>query len=143
MLPPTPLPDALLPEVEEHLRGIAEDEEPFHIRLAGSGSFQPISPVVFVPLLEGWDGCARIEGRVRSGLLARELVFDYHPHVTVCHDMPDDVLDRAQAQLASYEARFFVWGFSLFEQGPDGVWRPQRDFPFGLPLPGPATPDSA
>ncbi|MDX6201028.1 MAG: hypothetical protein QOF82_99 [Frankiales bacterium] len=141
LLPPTPLADDLLPEVEEHLRAIAEDEEPFDIRLSGSDSFRPVSPVVFVPLNEGASGCARIEARVRSGLLARELQFDYHPHVTVCHDMPDVVLDRAEKELAAYEGRFFVWGFSLFEQGPDAVWRPQRDFPFGRPLPGPTTPD--
>jgi hypothetical protein len=31
--------------------------------------------------------------------------------------------------------RFPVWGFSLYEHGDDGVWRPQRDFIFGLPVP--------
>ncbi len=36
---------------------------------------------------------------------------------------------------------FDVWGFTLFEQDRDGVWRPQRDFPFGGGgLPGPAEP---
>lgn len=142
LLPPTPLPDDALPEVEEHLRAIAEDEEPFDIHLRGSGSFRPVSPVVFVTLADGSAGCAHIEARVRSGPLSRELHFDYHPHVTVCHDVPDDVLDRAEAELSPYDARFFVWGFSLFEQGPDQVWRPQRDFTFGRPLPGPVTPDA-
>ena len=47
------------------------------------------------------------------------------------------LLDRAFLELASYDARFQVWGFSLFERGKDGVWRPQRDFPFVQPLPGP------
>ena len=43
--------------------------------------------------------------------------------------------------LASYEARFTVWGFTLFEQGRDHVWRPQRDFPFKAGgLPGPVEP---
>jgi hypothetical protein len=48
------------------------------------------------------------------------------------------MLDRAFAELASYDASFRVWGCTLFEQGPDKVWRPQRDFPFGRGgLPGP------
>jgi len=98
--------------------------------------------VVFVTLTEGAPCCARIESRVRSGPLMREVRFDYHPHVTVCHDVPEEVLDRAEDELSPYDGRFFVWGFSLFEQGPDQVWRPQRDFPFGRPLPGPATPDA-
>ena len=143
LLPPTPIADDHLPEVEEHLRAIAEQEQPFDIHLSGAGSFRPVSPVVFVPLAEGAAHCAQIEGLVRSGPLDREVQFDYHPHVTVCHDMPEGVLDRAEAELGPYDARFFVWGFSLFEQGPDAVWRPQRDFPFGLPLPGPVTPDPA
>jgi 2'-5' RNA ligase len=143
LLPPTPIAEDNLPAVEEHLRAIAEDEQPFDIHLAGAGSFRPVSPVVFVPLIEGAADCARIETRVRTGPLDRPVHFDYHPHVTVCHDMPADLLDQAELALAPYEARFFVWGFSLFEQGPDQVWRPQRDFPFGLPLPGPVTPDTA
>ena len=47
------------------------------------------------------------------------------------------MLERAFDALANYDVRFPVWGFSLFEHGKDGVWRPQRDFLFGQPLPGP------
>jgi hypothetical protein len=47
-------------------------------------------------------------------------------------------LYRAWTQLSSYDASFTVLGFTLFEQGPDLVWRPQRDFTFGGGgLPGP------
>ena len=75
---------------------------------------------------------------MRSGPLARELRFPYHPHVTVAHDLPDDALDRAFHAVRHYEAAFRVWGFTLFEQDPDGTWRPQRDFVFGGGgLPGP------
>ena len=107
------------------------------MHLRGSGTFRPISPVVFVPLVQGIGECERLEAAVRSGPLAREVKFPYHPHVTVAHDLAEDRLDRAFLDLASYDARFQVWGFSLFEKGKDAVWRPQRDFPFGEPLPGP------
>ena len=82
--------------------------------------------------------CGSNGAQVRSGPLSRSLNFPYHPHVTVAHDLPDEVLTRAYTDLATYEARFPVWGFSLFEHGADGVWRPQRDFPFGRSLPGPS-----
>ena len=95
-----------------------------------------MSPVVFVQLARGIGGCERLEQRVRSGPLARELPFPYHPHVTVAHDVADEALDRAFAELADYSAQFSVWGFSLYEHV-DGVWRPQRDFPLGRELPGP------
>lgn len=141
LLPPTPLPESRLPDVEEHLRRVAEWENPFTIHLRGTGTFRPISPVVFVPLAAGISQCERLEARIRSGPLARELRFNYHPHVTVAHDVSDTQLDRAYRELAGYDVTFVVWGFTMFEQGPDEVWRPQRDFPFGQALPGPHVAD--
>lgn len=137
LLPPTDVTGDALPSIEEHLRTVAEAGRPFELHLRGTGSFRPVSPVVFVQLAEGISDCEAIESRIRSGSLARKLRFPYHPHVTVAHDLPDDVLDTAFDKLATYDASFSVWGFSLYEHGVDGVWRPQRDFPFGLPLPGP------
>jgi 2'-5' RNA ligase len=138
LLPPTELPSAALDDVEEHLRVIAAAEHPFILHLRGAGTFRPVSPVVFVSVAEGIGQCERLEERVRSGPLARPLGFPYHPHVTVAHDLDDHALDLAFASLSGYDARFRVWGFSLFEKGPDDVWRPQRDFPFGAGgLPGP------
>jgi hypothetical protein len=58
----------------------------------------------------------------------------------VAHDLPEEALDRAFEALAGYAASFLVRGFSLFEQGADATWRPQRDFVFGGGgLPGPVT----
>jgi 2'-5' RNA ligase len=137
LLPPTELRTDDLAEVEEHLQIVALHHAPFTMHLRGSGTFRPISPVVFVPLVQGIGECERLEADVRSGPLAREVKFPYHPHVTVAHDVEEPLLDRAFFELASYDARFQVWGFSMFEKGKDGVWRPQRDFPFATPLPGP------
>jgi 2'-5' RNA ligase len=140
LLPPTPVPAGRLDEVEEHLRRIAAAERPFELHLRGSGTFRPVSAVVFVPLARGISDCERVEGKVRSGPLDRPLSFPYHPHVTVAHDLDEAGLDRAFDALAGYDARFSVWGYTLFERGADGVWRPQRDFPFapdGLPGPVP------
>ena len=138
LLPPTEVPSDDLDTVEKHLRTIAESEQPFEIHLRGTGTFLPVSPVVFVSVVLGIGECERVEAKVRSGPLARDLSFPYHPHVTIAHDLPDEVLRTVFDEMASYEVRFGVWGFSLYEHGPDRVWRPQRDFPLGLPLPGPA-----
>ena len=141
LLPPTALHERDLPAVEEHLRRVAAAESPFDMHLRGTGTFRPVSPVVFVMLAEGTASCERVEAQVRSGPLAREVKFPYHPHVTVAHDLPEPKLDEAYAALSTYDVRFRVWGFTLFEQGPDQVWRPQRDFPFGGGgLPGPVEP---
>ncbi|MFD0685468.1 2'-5' RNA ligase family protein [Actinomadura fibrosa] len=137
LLPPTEVAGADLPAIEEHLLRIARTERPFHIRLHGTGTFRPVSPVVFVALEEGIGDCERVQARVSSGPLARALPFPYHPHVTVAHHLPDEAMDRAFKELATYRADFDVWGFSLYEHGDDGVWRPQRDFAFGTGGAGP------
>jgi 2'-5' RNA ligase len=140
ILPPTEVDEAALDEIDEHLRLTAESFQPFTMHLRGSATFRPISPVVFIGLAQGIAECDLLESMVRTGPLKRDLFFNYHPHVTIAHDVPDDVLDRAFAEFAAYEARFSVWGFSLYEHGADRIWRPQRDFVFGRPLPGPAHP---
>jgi 2'-5' RNA ligase len=136
LLPPTVVVDADLPAIEEHLLAAAAACDPFTIRLRGTGTFRPASAVVFVTLAEGISGCEAVEAKVRTGPLGhRALDFAYHPHVTVAHDLPDLALDRAFESLADYDARFHVWGFSLYAHGADGVWRPQRDFAFAGAFP--------
>ena len=144
LLPPTTVDGSLLPEIDEHLSAVATAQVPYVMALHGTGTFRPVSPVVFVTLVEGISACERLEIGVRSGVLWRPLHFNYHPHVTIAHDVRDEALDRAFHELRDYEIRFPVWGFSLYEHGSDGMWRPQRDFPFGRGgLPGPPEPGDA
>ena len=134
LLPPTPIAEADMAEVEEHLRAAAAQSEPFDIHLRGTGTFRPLSDVVFVTVAEGIAGCELLEAKVRSGPLGhRDLDFAYHPHVTVAHDLPPAALDDAFEKLADYEARFVVAGISLYVHGPDGYWRPIREFKFAEP----------
>jgi hypothetical protein len=46
------------------------------------------------------------------------------------------VLDEAFGALGGYSADFTVSGFSLYEHGRDGIWRPQRDYALGQLIPG-------
>jgi 2'-5' RNA ligase len=135
LITPTELDDTQLAAVVSHLEVVASQQWPFEIQLRGTGSFRPVSPVVFVALAAGISDCERLESAVRSGPLAGPLKFNYHPHVTVAHDVPPDVLDHAFRELADYEAAFTVEHFGLFERGDDGVWRTDRDFAFGLAAP--------
>jgi 2'-5' RNA ligase len=132
LVPPTDLDAAELAAVVEHLELVAASQWPFEIHLRGTGSFRPVSLVVFVALAAGISDCERLERAVRRGPLARGLKFNYHPHVTVAHDVSPEVLDRSFTALADYEARFSVDRFGLFERGGDGVWRTEQDFAFGL-----------
>jgi 2'-5' RNA ligase len=129
LLGPTVVDPDAMAEVSGHLERVAAEVDPFELHLRGTGSFRPVSPVVFVQVAQGIAHCERLERAVRSGPLEQSLRFNYHPHVTVAHEVPDDALDRAYTELAHYEARFGVTSFQVYEHGDDGVWRPVRDFP--------------
>ena len=125
LLPPTTVDNDLLAEVELHLASVATRVPAFDVELRGSGTFRPVSPVVFVALAAGIAGCERLEAAVRGGVLARDLDFPFHPHVTVAHHLSEDVLDRAYAALADFSARFTVREFVLYTHD-EGVWSPHR-----------------
>ncbi|GAA0656146.1 2'-5' RNA ligase family protein [Streptomyces thermocarboxydovorans] len=133
LLPPTGVETDDLPAIEAHLSEVASNGRPFPMRLRGTGTFRPLSPVVFVQVVEGAEACTWLQKQVRdaSGPVARELPFPYHPHVTVAHGIEEAAMDRAFEELADYEAEWPCTGFALYEQGADGVWRKLREFTFG------------
>ncbi|GAU65031.1 hypothetical protein SSP35_01_03680 [Streptomyces sp. NBRC 110611] len=137
LLPPTEVDADALPAIERHLAGVAAVSRPFPLRLEGTDTFRPLSPVVFVKVTEGEAGCTALQARVRaaSGPCARELQFPYHPHVTIAHGIPEAAMDRAQADLGDFTATWTIGGFALYEQGPDAVWRLDREYPFAAPSP--------
>jgi 2'-5' RNA ligase len=101
------------------------------VRLRGTGTFRPVSPVVIVGVVEGIAGCEKLAAATRSGPLAVDLGFPYHPHVTVAHDLPDERLDRAFTELADYEAGFEVDEFWLYVHDDRHGWRPTKAFQLG------------
>lgn len=131
LLPPTVVEPADLALVDEHLEEVASRHAPFVVHLRGTGTFRPVSAVVFVQVVEGIAECEQLERAVRSGPLEQQLRFNYHPHVTVAHDVPDHALDRAFVELADFDARFLVEAIRVYEHGDDGVWRTVREFPLG------------
>lgn len=149
LLPPTEVEAGELPAIEAYLAEVAAAGRAFPMRLSGTGTFRPLSPVVFVRIVEGAEACTWLQKQVRdaSGPVARELNFPYHPHVTVAHGISEEGMDRAFEELAAYEAEWPCGGFALYEQGADGVWRKLREFAFGgavvPPQPGAAVGDAS
>jgi 2'-5' RNA ligase len=133
LLPPTEVDDAALPAIEAHLTEVASTGRPFPMKLSGTGTFRPLSPVVFVQVAEGAEACTWLQKQVRdaSGPVARELQFPYHPHVTVAHGIDEESMDRAFEELADFGAEWSCTGFALYEQGADGVWRKLHEYAFG------------
>ncbi|GAB3237863.1 2'-5' RNA ligase family protein [Kineosporia babensis] len=130
LLPPTPVPHDEDQAIQDHLAAVAAVTAPFRIVMSGTGSFRPISPVVFVKLGEGAEHCADLQRLLRTGPLKRTLEFDYHPHVTVAHHLDDAAMDRAESALADYQAQFEATGLNFYEHDGDGVWQLRRRFGF-------------
>lgn len=131
LMPPTPVDDAAESALRDHLGTVAAAMPAFRMTLRGTGTFRPISPVVFVAVAEGIANCEQLERAVRSGPVERALQFPYHPHVTIAHGVSDEALQEAFEGLAAYTCSMEVGEFSLYEHGHDGVWRPYRSFPLG------------
>ena len=89
LLPPTLLECGDMADVQSHLEVVARRHRAFPMRLRGTGTFRPVSPVVFVTVARGISECELLSESVCSGPLDRELAFPYHPHVTVAHDVSD------------------------------------------------------
>ncbi len=134
LVPPTDVPAEDVPVVEQHLAEAAGAVDPFVVRLRGTGTFRPVSPVVFVTVAEGIAGCEQLAAAVRSGPLDVELSFPYHPHVTVAHELADPVLDEVFEDLARFECCFDVDAFHLYVHDDEHGWQPTRAFPLAEPV---------
>lgn len=130
ILPPTLVDADHLPLVCRHLEEVAAQTVPFDIELLGTDSFRPVSPVVFVPLMRGASACVALAALVRSGPLARDLAFSYHPHVTLGHNIPDERLDEAERDSRGVHVEFLAHEIGLYLRHDDQTWERRAAFPF-------------
>jgi 2'-5' RNA ligase len=131
LVPPVEVAESDLHALMSHLAEIAATAATFQVLLRGTGTFRPVSPVVFVALADGAAPCQQLATALRAGPLEMELEFPYHPHVTVAHHLPDPYLDRAQADLADFDCAFDVASFHLYAHDPQEGWTPRREFTLG------------
>ena len=129
LIPPVDVADDDLPLVEKHLTEVASSTAAFRVHLRGTGTFRPVSPVVFVTVVEGISACEQLAAALRRGPLTVDLQFPYHPHVTIAHHLPDEALDRAFGELADFESVFDAEEFHLYVHDEEKGWQPSRDFP--------------
>jgi 2'-5' RNA ligase len=131
LAPPTEVDDMSMGEVLAHLTHVAANSSPFYVRIRGTGTFRPVSPVVFVGVVAGIGGCERLASAVRSGPLRTTPSFPYHPHVTIAHGLDDETLDRAFDEQAGFDAAWIVTSFTLYEHAATDGWTPTRELSLG------------
>lgn len=114
-----------------HVREVARQQSPFMITIAGTGTFRPVSPVVFIKVEDGFDSCVELHEKLQTGPLQRQLPFSYHPHVTIAHDVAPESLDEAETVLENYRATFPVVSMGLYEHDANGIWQLREELDFG------------
>ncbi|WP_427016631.1 2'-5' RNA ligase family protein [Pseudarthrobacter sp. P1] len=118
-------------DTTEHVRAVARTQRPFTVTLRGTESFRPVSPVVYLKVEDGYQECVELHTRLQAGPLARDLPFEFHPHITVAHDISEAGMDLAQRKLKDYRAEFRVTGMGLYEHDSSGVWQLKEELSFG------------
>lgn len=128
LLPPTRIDIDAVADLRRHLKQVASQFAPFPVLLRGTGTFRPVSQVVFVQIAQGVSLCERLEGAVRQGPVQRDLDFPYHPHVTVAHNLPESTLDQAFADLSDFSCYFVADRFRMYLHHGDEMWHAVDEF---------------
>ncbi len=100
----------------------------FRMRLHGTDTFRPVSPVVYVAVSAGYLATEVLALRLREAIGAPRGEFPFHPHVTVAQHLDDAALDHADDALGDYRCEFEVTEFALYLHDQHAGWQPQRWF---------------
>jgi len=131
LLPPIEYEVGELEKVYAALERASVSIPPFPMRLRGTGTFRPVSPVVFIAVSQGISYTEMLAKSVRRALDAPEPNFPFHPHVTVAHNLDDASLDRAYDELSTFECQFSVDEFALYHHDDAAGWVPEHTFALG------------
>ncbi len=140
LLGPTIVDESDVETVVRHLARAAAAVPPFTLRLAGTETFLPVSPVVYLAVVAGATRCGALAAAVRTGPLDVPVRFPYHPHVTLAQNVPRGALEVARERFAEFDAALDIVSFGLFRRDARG-WAMSHEFALGrCPDPvGPAT----
>lgn len=128
LAPPFVLADDGADNLGDSLQTLAAEHQSFTMSLRGTGTFRPVSPVVFVAISEGISQVELLAADVRALLGNGAMTFAFHPHITVAHHLDEPGLDRAFDKLAHYEASFTVNSFVLYRHEDETGWVPDEEF---------------
>ncbi|EFQ81897.1 2',5' RNA ligase family protein [Aeromicrobium marinum DSM 15272] len=131
LVPPTRIEADRVGEVCAALHAAALTIAPFTMTLRGTGTFRPVSPVVFVTVSRGISYTEMLEQAVRTRLGTPASAFPFHPHVTVAHHLDDAALDRAYDDLADFACDFTVTEVVLYAHTEATGWTTRSTFPLG------------
>lgn len=117
-------------EAAEHVRSVARGASAFPVSLRGTGSFAPLSEVVFLNLVTGEKECIELHQELIDGPVRHLLDFTYQPHVTIAHDLDPETMAQAQVEMSNFAADFRVESLGLYNFV-NGGWNLCEELSFG------------
>lgn len=117
-------------DVEQRVAAVARQWCPFRVEINGTGTFRPVTPVVYLRIGEGEEQCRALHDALHEEHLVSASPFEFHPHVTIAHAVDEEDLDRAQEMLRTYRAGFLVDRVGLYQLDGHGAWQIREEFPF-------------
>jgi 2'-5' RNA ligase len=113
LVAPTAVRRTDLELLSDHLTSLAASTVPFMIALHGIASFMPITPVAYVPVIEGGWSCAVLSAEILNGPVRLEQRFPFHPHVTIAQSTQTAPLESVCRSMIDFEAVFTIDRFAL------------------------------
>ena len=119
-------------DLAQRVAAVAREWWPFRVEINGTGTFRPVSPVVYLRIAEGREQCRALHEALHEEQLVSASPFEFHPHVTIAQSVDEDDLDRAQEMLRTYRAGFLVDRIGLYQLDGHGAWQVREE----VPVPG-------
>ena len=116
-----------------HVHKVAAASAAFTVRLHGTGTFRPVTPVVYLNVEEGAEACGQLHEALVAGPMQHEVSYGYHPHLTIAHEADDAAMDLAQEELKDESLSFTVDSIGLFGLDATGAWSRREELGLGGP----------
>ena len=137
-LPPRPL-QIPLPQIRSEIEAGLQNQSAFRVQLCDVRVF-PVSEAIHLSLGAGWPEAARIHEALHCGDLHCKESFEYHPHVTLVHDLHStDVaaaVELAKRRWQEYPGirEFPVDHVTLVQNTLKNVWTNLGEFALRVPV---------
>jgi ribosomal protein S18 acetylase RimI-like enzyme/2'-5' RNA ligase len=127
------------PGLIERIEALAEETDPFQIRLSGLGLFPEEEPVLYLPVQPSTELAAVQQAACRAFAESGEAIRPYYrseswiPHVTLARGMvTPEKMDAVCAELPAEGTDLAVRlaGLALADEDSEGNWAITREFPF-------------
>jgi 2'-5' RNA ligase len=136
LIPPVNIREEEVPDVLAGIRDAAAATEPMVLTLGPPATFEPVSPVVYLEVGGDVERVRDLRDALHAGPLARPLVHDFVPHVTINEDCGPERIDDSLRAIAGYQIDVRVDRLHLLRDRAPGPrrWNAVADAAFEPPL---------